>query len=247
MQSGVFNIGLVGVSHGDEARRFLGWWQDRVYTHCRHAIADGMHYEQLWMNLVPAFFQDVHVLRDPRWNIAHWNLLDRLHELGDCRLFRFSGFDPDQPDRVTRYTRRPGMNEIGEAAALFSRYRAALEAEGWQDATSWPYAYARFDNGVPIPDVARTIYAELGAAAERFGDPFQTTSSGSFYRWLNQPADGDGGATRLWQGVYRLRPDVQVAFPDPNGGDREAFLAWAAGSGAAEHDVPEAFLAVLGS
>jgi hypothetical protein len=75
--SGTFNVGLLGVAAGDEANRFLRWWQDRVYAHCRYAVPDGMHYEQRWVDLVPALFDDVHVLRDTAYNVGHWNLPER--------------------------------------------------------------------------------------------------------------------------------------------------------------------------
>jgi hypothetical protein len=63
--SGVYNVGFLGVSNRPEARRFLRWWDERLDTHCRHAVASGMHYEQRWIDLVPSLFELVAVLRDP--------------------------------------------------------------------------------------------------------------------------------------------------------------------------------------
>ena len=95
-------------------------------------------------------------------------------------------------------------------------------------------------DGVPVPDVARSLLAEMGDTAGRFGDPLRT-GPGSYYEWLNHAVDG-GTVTRLWHAVYRARPDLQSAFPDLAGADREAFLAWAAQSGRREHDVSDHFL-----
>jgi hypothetical protein len=36
-----------------------------------------MHYEQRWLDLVPALFGDVYVLLDPAYHVGHWNLRDR--------------------------------------------------------------------------------------------------------------------------------------------------------------------------
>ena len=88
LQSGIFNVGLLGVAEHDTARRFLRWWQDRVYAHCRHAVPEGMHYEQRWLDLVPAFFEGAHVLRDPAFNVAHWNLPERSIAIHDGRRSR---------------------------------------------------------------------------------------------------------------------------------------------------------------
>jgi hypothetical protein len=239
LQSGVFNAGLVGVRDTPSGRDFLRWWQDRVYAHCRHAVADGLHYEQRWLDLAPAFFEDVCVLRDPGANVGHWNLPDRAAE--EPRLFRFSGFDPAQPGRVTRYSARVSMAELGATADRFAGYAEALYAAGWSEAQRWPYAYGSFANGVAIPAVARQLYLQLGDAVERFGDPFRTSGPDSYFRWLNEQVNRSS-VTRLWAHVHGGRPDLQVAFPDLLDGDGDAFMAWAAERGVHEHQIPTAFI-----
>ena len=70
LQSGVYNGGFIGISRHESARRFLHWWADRLHTHCRHDVTQGMHYDQRWLDLVPALFDDVHIVRDPGCNVA---------------------------------------------------------------------------------------------------------------------------------------------------------------------------------
>jgi hypothetical protein len=237
LQSGTFNGGVVGVRASATTDRFLAWWQDRVFAHCAHAVAAGMHYEQRWLDLVPAYFRDAHLLRDPGANIGHWNLPERRDEAP--RVLRFSGFDPDRPEAVTRYSARVQMGQLSELANRFGAYARALYDAGWDEARTWPYAYDRFENEVRIPDLARELYAELGDDAERYEDPF-STGAGSFYAWLNErvpPAQ----VTRLWLAVWELRTDLQEAFPDPLGADEVRFLHWIELSGIAEHDVDRSF------
>jgi hypothetical protein len=244
LQSGVYNVGFLGVTETETTRAFLGWWQDRLYHYCRHDVSQGMHYEQRWLDLVPAFFEDVHILRHPGFNVGHWNLPERsIREAGNqlmvedevCRFFRFSGFDPDQPLAVTRYSSRLPMTSIGAAATLFARYRGLLEEAGYHETKTWPYAYDYFDNGITIPDLARELYRDFGEEAERFGDPFQTSGSDSYFHWLQD-------ANNLWRAIYARRPDVQKIFPDPDGLDREGFQAWVRNSGAAEYGIQPDFL-----
>ncbi len=255
LRSGVYNGGFVAVSDSPTARRFLAWWQERLYLHCRHAIGEGMHFDQRWLDLVPALFEGVGIVRDPGCNVAYWNLPERevATENGPVRVagqpvrfFHFSGFDPDEPATVTRYNRRLRMADVGAAAELFGRYTSLLLAAGWREAKSWPYAYGCFDDGTPIPEVARSLYADLGQEASAFGDPFRSDGESSVFQWLNQPIDGPSRSrrkiTRLWHAVYRQRPDVQRAFPDLLGADRRRFLRWARNHGAREHGVPEALL-----
>ncbi len=257
LQSGSFNVGILGVTAGKETARFLSWWQDRVRTHCCHAVTDGMHYEQRWLDLTPALFDGVHILRDPAYNVGHWNLPERTIVVqGDtvsvdgepCRLFRFSGYDPDEPHWVTRYSRRLTMDTVGPASLVFNRFRAALYCEGFCETRTWPYAYGSFDNGVPVPEAARHFYLQMRDTA-RFGDPLQACLPDSYLRWLNDNVDGEVArhdtVTRLWHAIYELRPDLQIAFPDVFGVDRQAFLNWTVHFGVHEYRIPHHFLAHL--
>jgi hypothetical protein len=182
LQSGTFNGGVLGVRASSKSRTFLAWWRQRVSTDCRHATTEGLHYDQRWLDLVPSYFDDVQAYDDPTVNVAHWNLPER--DLANCRLFHFSGYDPDRPDVLTHYSDRLAFDDVPEALPLFARYRNAVLAAGWREERDRPYAYDHFDNGVPIPPYARETYRQLGAAGERFGDPFAAGAPGSFYRWL---------------------------------------------------------------
>ena len=85
LQSGVCNGGCIAVSQSDSARRFLSWFADRLRTHCCHDRGQGMHFDQRWLDLVPALFDDVHMLRDPGCNVAYWNLPERNVLIGRKR------------------------------------------------------------------------------------------------------------------------------------------------------------------
>jgi hypothetical protein len=255
LQSGSFNVGLLGVSAGPVTERFLKWWQDRVSTHCRHAVAEGMHYEQRWLDLAPALFEGVRILRDPAYNVGHWSLPERTIAVREdsvfvdaepCRLFRFSGYDPVEPHWITRHSRRLTADTVGAAHLVFDRFRSALLDDGFCETRAWPYAYGTFDDDVPVPDAARDLYLTLGDT-ERFGDPLRTTGPDSYVRWLNENVDGpvphQEAVTRLWHAIYESRPDLQRAFPDVLRADRQAFVDWTIHTGAREHHIPGQFLA----
>jgi len=212
LQSGIYNVGFLGVSDTPTGRAFLSWWQDRVYADCRHDVPNGLHFEQRWLDLVPAFFEDVHVVRDPGFNVGHWNLPERKVELrGDaievdgrpCRFVRFSGFDPDRPHAITRYSPRLNRSNVGPAAELFTRYAALVRAAGHDRTKNWPYAWDRFDNGVRVTEAARRTFRELGEAAARFGDPLAAGAPDSFFCWFVEHDRRNRGirraARRLWE------------------------------------------------
>jgi hypothetical protein len=254
LQSGVFNVGLLGVSSHPTARRFLDWWQDRVFAHAHHAVPNGMHYEQRWLDLVPAYFPDAHALRDPGFNVAHWNLPDRVVENNagslqvsgrPCRLFRFSGYDPDEPLQPTRYSTRLTWDNLGPARDVFAHYHRLLIEAGYPETSTWPYAYGTFSNDIVVPNFVRQLYLHLGDAVDAFGDPLDATSADSFFAWLTRPVHttaSGAGITNLWHFIYKERVDLVRAFPDIRGADGDRFVAWTRSFGLPEHDIPEVLL-----
>ncbi len=240
-RAGVFNAGVVGVRRAQSTDLFLGWWQRRVHKLCTYAVDHGLHYDQRWLDLALGFVEDIHVHRDVGVDVAHWNLPERPVHVDDgviiaggvpCRLFHFSGFDPDRPHRPTRYRPDLRFEEIGEAQQLFVRYAAELRRAGWEATRNLPYAFGAFDNGVRIPDAARQAFAQLEDRA-RFGDPFATHGTNSYFSWLRA-----GQPNRLWLFVHAARLDLQRAFPRPRTRDRRRFLKWIRTHGVREHDVP---------
>jgi hypothetical protein len=253
--AGTYNAGFLGVSENSATRSFLAWWQDRLYQHCCHAVERGMHHDQHWLDLVPVYFDGVRIFRDPVYNVAYWGLPERnIHvpenlspvDTRSCRFFHFSGFDPEQPRTVTRYSPRLTMGNVGPAVSLFDRYAALLKAAGHSVAKQWPYAYGYFDNGVAIPAVARRLYLGLADSAAQFGDPFRTAAAESYFNWLNQPVDVSPNPaliiTHLWQAIYQERADVRSVYPEPFGANRKGFVKWAATSGVRELEIHKSFI-----
>jgi len=259
LQAGVYNLGFIAMTNTASVLNFLKWWQKRVYDFCRMAPDKGMHVDQKWIDLVPVLFENVYILRDPEYNIAYWNLHSRGEAIrvdGDvitlngkpvC-FFHFSGFDPERIDSVSKHQNRFTLHKLPNLKPLFIYYRDLLIAEGWHKTRWWPYAYDYFDNGVRIPQAARTLYYELGEKALKFGDPFATQGVCTFFAWLNEsvePVENEKSAgpviTRLWYEIYRERPDVQQAYPDLFGVHRRAFCTWIKTSGKKEHKLDEAF------
>jgi hypothetical protein len=207
--AGMYNAGFVGVTSAPETRRFLAWWEARLRGHCDENVRRGIHYDQRWLDLVPGFVEDLHILRDPGVNVAYWNLPDldvRPHDGGilvdghRCRLFHFSGFDPDVPDRATRYRPEVRVHDLGPAARLFAQYRQVLKGAGHEESAEIPWRWNHFSNGAEITRKARRRYRSLGEAARRHGDPFETAHRGSYYRSLRSPAVR---IERLWRRLRR--------------------------------------------
>lgn len=91
----------------------------------------------------------------------------------------------------------------------------------------------RFDHGPAVCPIVLEVFHHLpDEFIARWPDAL-TSGPGSFYAWLNSPAGPEpeeAGAypvvTQLAHYLHRARPDLQAAYPDPFGRDRDSFALW---------------------
>lgn len=256
LRAGTYNLGFIALQGTSLTRRFLTWWQERVYDQCIDRVDQGLFVDQKWIDLVPGLFPDVAVLTDPGYNVAYWNLADRRIVLDGgptangepLYFFHFSGIQPEALDRVSKHQDRLVLDDLGQGADLYRRYRDLLMEAGYTETIRWPYAYARFDNEEQIPNLARALYLSLGKKRRRFGDPF-ATGKRSYFEWIQSPVDRSVSEppylSRLLQYLYDRRPDLHRFFPDPSQGHLAGFAQWMIESGQQQHGLSPIFLAAL--
>src|ERR1051326_9207019 len=204
-------------------------------------------------------FEGVSILRDPGYNVAYWNLGSRMvgrsesgYEVGGLPLafFHFSGYEPDQPDRLSRHQNRFEVEDLPAAVQdLLRGYGEELLAAGYFACRKWPYAFAAFRNGVRIPDLARPIHHEAPELVAGIEDPFSDQGFEASLQVWNAPVQNEDGTragiSRLAYRIYRTRTDVQSAMPDIFGGNYRRFLEWMLVSGKTEHGLGEVFLTTI--
>jgi glycosyltransferase involved in cell wall biosynthesis/SAM-dependent methyltransferase len=246
--AGAYNLGFLAVKSSAATRRLLEWWADRLEDGCRVDPAHGLFVDQRWMDLVPAMFPSAAVLRDDTYDVAYWNLHSRMPErrgpdfvVGGRPLtfFHFSGFDPGQPQKLSKHQTRINVKRSSPLAELLQLYADLHAKHGHAVSSQWPYGNSRFSNGVPLGLVFRRLYLDLDESRRReFGDPFQAGGPSSFFAWATRPQSADGGLSPFLRRLYDLRVDLPSVFPDVTGKDRVAFLDWARTQGAREEGYP---------
>lgn len=202
LKHGIYNLGFIGVRCEGEGLRCLQWWSERLLAFCRDDIPNGLFTDQRWADLIPAMFDDVHVLREPQYNVATWNLSNRTaagtapdaltingQPLG---FYHFSGFDSGaQAAMLKAYG--------GDSPVLLELrqwYITQCEAQGQDTLGRLPCVYARFDNGEPITKMQRILYRERADLREAFPDPFATGDpTRSYHHWFtaNSAAEIEAG------------------------------------------------------
>jgi hypothetical protein len=221
LQHGVFNLGFLGVRNVPEGWRFLNWWTQRCLDFCYDDIPGGLFTDQRWIDLVPAFFTDFAVLRDPTYNVATWNLSNRI-ATGNLEegilinhqplcFFHFSGFDSGDQEVM--------LNIYGAKSPVLFKFREwyiqECERCGQSELGKLPCIYNFFENGEPITKAQRSLYRQRLDLQLAFPDPFLTQDiNRSYYHWYLQDAKGSSQEAATDYTVYQaelaaLRTELQ--------------------------------------
>ena len=78
LNTGMYDAGFVALQKSDNTLRFLQWWQTRLADRAFFDLCHGMNHDQLWLNLVPVYFDKVKIAKDEGWNVALHNLHERV-------------------------------------------------------------------------------------------------------------------------------------------------------------------------
>jgi hypothetical protein len=133
--TGVFNLGFLAVKRSENTANMLKWWEGKLRTECILDLTRGYFVDQLWMTLVPAYFDKVLIDKYPGYNMAHWNLHERTltetangYMVNDVPLifYHFSHYHPDRPNEIAAYHTRFSFEKRPDLGAIFENYKNSL-------------------------------------------------------------------------------------------------------------------------
>ena len=133
LNSGLYNAGFFIVSNSSNGRQFLEWWKSRTLNYCYVDFEKGMFVDQIWLNFAPIYFESVLVLKNPGYNVAHWNLHERrishddewcVNEAYKLVFFHFSGFSFDDIDKISIHQDRYNLGNRNDLSSLFKKYKS---------------------------------------------------------------------------------------------------------------------------
>lgn len=186
LKHGIFNLGFLGTRATKEGRRFADWWSARLKRFCYAELDRGIFVDQKWCDFVPAFFDNVGILRDAGCNVASWNLNRRTISVGPSgdilvngvplRFYHFTKLGPVGDLATMRYA---GSNT--EVYEIWSWYKREVKKHEISLPNGW-WHYGFFSDGTPIPARARVTYRRRPDLQEAFPNPF-VSGAGSFQEW----------------------------------------------------------------
>ena len=253
MQSGIYNLGYVGV--GRSGLRFLDWWCERL---ARDAIIDPSNHlftDQRWIDLAVPIF-DPHIERSPAYNVAYWNIDQRPMKVVGARVevcgeqlkfFHFSGFDPENPWWLSKHHPKTPRNLVSRSPALSSLcedYAERVIAARSALPIGQPYRWNEPLPGFVLTREIRRLFRSDLIASDRGEAPVPpnpfTDGAREFLRWLT--SWGADGLPRFARVVIDSRHDLKTTFgADLDTGNCQGLLDWIETQGVA--DVP--WLALL--
>jgi hypothetical protein len=188
LRHGVFNLGFLALAIYGEGEAFLEWWAERCLDWCYDDAPKGLFTDQRWVDLAPCFFDTLHFLRHPGYNMATWNLYYRklgrdragaltVNDNLPLRFFHFSGFDIGTYEiMLNRHAPRDKV-----LADLSRWYILEQERFGQRELGRRPGHYDFFGSGERIDRAWRIVYRESPELASRFPLPY---SDPGFENWL---------------------------------------------------------------
>lgn len=136
LRGGIFNLGFIGLSNYSKICDFLNWWHDRVIKYGFSKHEWNMFYDQLWINYVPCFYDNYHILKHPGYNVANWNFHERqlikmnneyiVNNLFPLRFFHFSSYNFNKPDVIAKYATRFNFNSRPDLHEIYLEYHKLL-------------------------------------------------------------------------------------------------------------------------
>lgn len=186
LKHGVYNLGFVAVAATDAGRAFAAWWRERCHRLCIDDIPNGIFTDQRWVDLAPALFPEVAILRTPRLNVSTWNLSKRritredgqFHVNGEpLGFYHYTGFDKGA-HRIMAQRYAVHSPVVFE---MIDWYEAAIQVTAADPLSQHQWAFANFDNGQPISKLQRRVYRMREDLQKAFPHPFDHTGFAAWW------------------------------------------------------------------
>jgi len=249
LRTGCYNLGFLGARRSEDVDRLMAWWADHLTEDCRVDLEHGLFVDQKFMDLAPSICADTVILRHTGYNTAYWNLAHRPVERTrdgwaaggmDLHFFHFSGVIPENRNVFSKHQNRFTLENIGELRGLLNEYLDHINGFGHASLSQIPYAYGRFTDGTPIPDVYRAAFGRRNPVREMTREEAFAPN----FDWALETDPATHTAFKPFPVSYLLheiwlrRPDLQKEFPISSPQGREALIRWFFCSAPVEYKLP---------
>jgi hypothetical protein len=153
LNAGLYNLGFLALKRSEEATALLQWWMIKLKDQCLIDFANGLFVDQLWMNFAPIYFNKVLIFRDLGYNVAYWNLHERvISQVGDeyyvnenipLIFYHFSGYKFSKPEILSKYQNRYTFDKKPDVLPLFKEYHNGVMTSRFNEFWQVPCFYMK--------------------------------------------------------------------------------------------------------
>lgn len=110
LNSGIYHAGVIGLQQSDETLKFLNWWSNNTQNKGFKDLCKGLNADQLWLEHVPALYDNVFIIKEEGLNIGYWNLpernLEKLKAENNLVSFNYKGikFSSEYHSELSKYS-----------------------------------------------------------------------------------------------------------------------------------------------
>ncbi|MDR2148972.1 MAG: hypothetical protein LBE91_21230 [Tannerella sp.] len=141
LNCGIYNLGFLGLRVlSPNSKKLLDWWEKRTLTMGFNKTQEGLFVDQIWINLVPLYFEKVKITKKMGYNVAPWNLHERhnITKISDGNyimpdnskfvFYHFSSYKYKLPNLLSVYYNRYTFENIPQLVELYETYHNKLIA-----------------------------------------------------------------------------------------------------------------------
>lgn len=153
LNTGIFNLGFIGLRNNETARQFVAWWQQRLTYECRIDLCEGLFVDQHWVNFAPIYYNNVLIEKHTGYNVAYWNVHERqlsnqggtwlVNGTDELQFFHYSGYGVTRPDAISKYQTRYTFAQRPDLLPLFRLYHQHLIDNGNEAYRVYPCVYIK--------------------------------------------------------------------------------------------------------
>lgn len=153
---GLFNLGFLGINaKTNNAIKMLNWWEDKTLNLGFNNTKEGLFVDQLWMNYLPIYYNDVFILKSFNYNMAPWNLHERsiveikdnnqiiLNDDTSLVFYHFSNLSSNR-DEISRFYKRYNFQELPLLKKLYQKYFELIDMHGYFKFKEIPIHYVLY-------------------------------------------------------------------------------------------------------
>ena len=158
LNSGIYNLGFIAIKKSTNSLKMIEWWADRLRTKASIDFCRGLFTDQIWINFVPIFFENVKIFRDPGYNVAFWNLHERtiqevnnkyyINQLSPLVFYHYASFRPLNPEEISLYQNRFSFKNRPDVSPLFDNYCKKVFLYGYMNFYKIPCYYVEQKNQI---------------------------------------------------------------------------------------------------